>query len=447
VGTNYVVWTATDIHGNSSTCTQQVVVVDTEPPTINCTLLNLQCASQVPTPINTTGVAISAGGVNASDNCGTVTVTWLGDVTNSLGCANHFTILRSYEATDSAGNTNGCEQTITVNDTTPPTAVCTNITVNLNANGLVFITAAQVDGGSYGNCGGPVTRAINRHSFGCGNIGPNPVVLTVTDSCGNTNSCTAIVTVRDVTPPVISCPAAVMVNADEGQCYASGVVLGTPEASDNCGVASIVNNAPANLPVGTNLVIWTATDPSGNSTTCTQQVVVVDNQPPVISCTDLTVTIPMEMTCACGVSLGAPQVSDNCGIASVVSNALSCYDVGTNSVVWTATDIHGLSSTCTQQVIVTQVAVDAGDFAITGIQAIGDDINLTWQTFGNSTNVIQLANPTIDGSYTNVFTNIGSVFVPGSGLVITNWTDYGGATNFPTRFYRIHFELGAPCSP
>ena len=97
--------------------------------------------------------------------------------------------------------------------------------------------------------------------------------------------------------------------------------------------------------------------------------------------------------------------------------------------------------------IVTQVAANSGNVAITDIQAIGNDIELTWQTFGNSTNVIQLAMPTIDGSYTDVFTDIGSLFVPGSGLLITNWTDYGGATNFPTRYYRIHFQLGPPCGP
>ena len=213
VGTNYVVWTATDIHGNSASCTQQVIVVDTEPPAISCGPLNFQCAGEVLPPVNTTGVGINTNGVTASDNCGPVTLTWLGDVTNSLGCVNRFTIQRSYMATDSAGP-NGCTQTITVHDTTPPVAICTNITVNLNANGLATITAAQVDGGSFDNCGGALTLAIDRTLFGCGDIGPNAVTLTVTDACGNTNSCIATVTVRDVTPPSITGPANLTVNAD-----------------------------------------------------------------------------------------------------------------------------------------------------------------------------------------------------------------------------------------
>ena len=330
-------------------------------------------------------------------------------------------------------------------------AVCTNITVNLNVNGLVFITAAQVDGGSYDNCG-PVTLAIDQTLFGCGDIGPNPVTLMVTDQCGNTNSCTAIVTVRDIIPPVVTCPANVTVNADPGQCYGA-VALGTSTASDNCGVLSVVSFAPSSFrgqfPVGTNFVTWTATDVSGNSASCTQLVVVVDNQPPIITCPpDVTVSNPVGMSCAIDVALGAPVVNDNCGVASTTNNAPSSFSLGTNLVVWTATDVHGNSATCTQQVMVLTVPVDSGSVKIVSIEAIGNDINLTWQTFGSTTNVIQLDNSIADGNFTNSFTDIATVLVPGTGTVITNWVDIGGATNFPSRYYRIHVELGAsPCPP
>jgi hypothetical protein len=370
----------------------------------------------------------------------------VGDTTNSLGCVNHFAILRTYKATDAAGNTNSCTQTITVNDTTPPVAICTNITVNLNGSGLAFITAAQVSNGSYDNCFGPVTLAIDNSIFGCGNIGPNSVTLTVTDQCGNTNSCMAIVTVRDVTPPTISCPSNVTTNANPGQCSATGIALGTATASDNCG-AFVANNAPSSFPVGTNFVAWTASDASGNSSTCTQQVVVVDNQPPVITCSDVIVTIPDDMTCACDPSLGSPLVSDNCGVASLTNDAPSCFPVGTNLVVWTATDIHGNSANCMQQVVVVQVTVDSSNFHILAIEAINDDVKLTWQTFGNSTNVIQLVDPIVNGNYTNSYIDIDTVLVPGSGAVIADWVDFGGATNEPSRYYRIRFEPGPPCSP
>jgi hypothetical protein len=52
-------------------------------------------------------------------------------------------------------------------------------------------------------------------------------------------------------------------------------VLGTPTVSDIVDPAPAVsNNAPATFPIGTTAVTWTATDASGNSSTCTQQVTV-----------------------------------------------------------------------------------------------------------------------------------------------------------------------------
>jgi len=94
---------------------------------------------------------------------------------------------------------------------------------------------------------------------------------------------------------------------------------------------------------------------------------------------------------------------------------------------------------------VVAVTVDSSNFSILAIEAIGDDINLTWQTFGNSTNVIQLATPIIGGNYTNNYIDLDTVIVPGSGAVITNWVDVGGATNYPSRFYRMGLQLGPPC--
>src|SRR5207245_2272055 len=90
--------------------------------------------------------------------------------------------------------------------------------------------------------------------------------------------------VVDNQAPSISCPAAVMVNTDAGQCTATNVALGSPVTGDNCAVASVVNDAPASYPVGTNVVVWTATDIHGNARSCTQQVIVADSEPPTISC-------------------------------------------------------------------------------------------------------------------------------------------------------------------
>jgi hypothetical protein len=58
--------------------------------------------------------------------------------------------------------------------------------------------------------------------------------------------------------------------------------LGSPVTGDNCGVATVVNNGLAAYPPGTNNVIWTVTDGSGNTATCVQRVIVRDTAPPAI---------------------------------------------------------------------------------------------------------------------------------------------------------------------
>src|SRR5207247_6081754 len=58
----------------------------------------------------------------ATDACGTATVNQLSDVTTQGSCANNYTEVRTWDAVDACGNHSAAvSQTITVQDTTPPT--------------------------------------------------------------------------------------------------------------------------------------------------------------------------------------------------------------------------------------------------------------------------------------------------------------------------------------
>nr|MBX2828042.1 HYR domain-containing protein [Flavobacteriaceae bacterium] len=59
----------------------------------------------------------------------------------------------TFTATDLAGNSVSCSFTITVEDTEDPIAVCQDITVQLDANGMYTLNASEIDGGSSDNCG------------------------------------------------------------------------------------------------------------------------------------------------------------------------------------------------------------------------------------------------------------------------------------------------------
>ncbi|MFZ1617793.1 MAG: HYR domain-containing protein, partial [Flavobacteriales bacterium] len=146
-------------------------------------------------------------------------------------------------------------------------------------------------------------------------------------------------------------PADVTANTNSG-CTATGVVLGTPTTADNCGVATVSNNAPVAFPIGVTNVTWTVTDNSGNTATCIQKVTVSDNVNPTITCpADVTATTNTACT-ATGVVLGTPVTADNCGVASVTNNAPATFPLGVTNVTWTVTDNSGNTATCIQKVTV-----------------------------------------------------------------------------------------------
>ena len=75
-------------------------------------------------------------------------------------------------ATDDDSNTASCDYQVSLVDNAPPTAVCQNATVQLDASGNGSISAAaMLDGGSSDNCGGVLTYSPTDYNFSCGNAG------------------------------------------------------------------------------------------------------------------------------------------------------------------------------------------------------------------------------------------------------------------------------------
>ena len=81
---------------------------------------------------------------------------------------------------------------------------------------------------------------------------------------------------------------------------------------------------------------------------------------------------------------------------------------------------------------------NASLFQITAVTPQSGDILVTWATAGGTTNVVQVNAGDVVGSYTTNFTDLSPlVILPGSGPATTNYLDTGGATNIPSRYYRI----------
>lgn len=103
-------------------------------------------------------------------------------------------------ATDAYGNVSSCTSLINVVDNTAPTAICQDLNIQLDANGMATIAEDAVNNGSFDNCSYTIDTDVT--SFTSADIGANAVVMTVTDASGNASSCTATVNVFGAGPAV-----------------------------------------------------------------------------------------------------------------------------------------------------------------------------------------------------------------------------------------------------
>ncbi len=293
-------------------------------------------------------------GATAQDGCSGVA---LSVTTNGLVSPN---VLGSYNlqyiATNASGNSATSTRTVNVVDTTPPQILFSFTNLTLAANGNCQAVLPDLTGTNYfiasDNCSS-VTVTQTPPAGTPLSLGTNKLVLTATDASANTVSQTNELVVTDQHPPVLVCPPNVQLSADQGQCTRTNVALGAPTVSDNCGPVAVTNDAPLIFPVGTNLVTWTAADGHGNTTNCLQLVIIKDTELPVLLAPG-TVTVLSDpgTNYASSVALGTPVSSDNCGLAGVTNDAPNAFPEGTNTVNWTATDIHGNVAFAAQQVVV-----------------------------------------------------------------------------------------------
>ncbi len=275
LGTTTVSYTVTDNAGNIATCSFDITVEDTEPPTITC-----PADIMVSTDPGTCEAVVTWTEPITDDNC-------LVDGANSLYSSGDAFPLGTttviYVVTDDTGNEATCSFDITVEDTEPPTITCPeDITVSTDA-GTCDAVVTWTNPVNMDNCS--IATVISTHNSGdTFPLGLTTVTYTVTDDAGNTATCDFEIAVEDNEPPSITCPADISTSTDTGVCLATGVALGVPLTSDNCPGTTVSNDAPASYPVGMTTVIWTVTDGAGSTGTCEQTVTIIDDEAPVANC-------------------------------------------------------------------------------------------------------------------------------------------------------------------
>lgn len=375
-GVTAVLWTATDVNGNISTYTINVTVSDTEAPVFSdCPTNQILTIGLYTSACN--GVATNWSIPQATDNCSAVTITQIAGPSSTSTLTVGLQEI-TYKAEDVSGNFSTCTFYINVINTTNPIIICSpNVTQNVDENScswsspLGSLTPFQ----AIGNCTTVTWDVLNpsgTHTLGTSDVsgyafmpGSSTVTYTITDADQNTQSCSFEVKVVDTIFPTIVTPNNLNLNLTSG-CSLSNVNLGIPIVLDNCAGATYVNNAPAIFPIGTTIVVWTATDVYGNVTKENQTVTVVDSAVPVITFAGGHTISKLNSQNTCGYAvLGLefdPTATDNCTIVSMTHdyagwnnpNTLNgaTLPIGVTVVTWTALDSNGNTSTYIQTITV-----------------------------------------------------------------------------------------------
>ena len=348
-GSVTVTITATDDAGNTSTATKTISVVDNAAPviTVSNTTLALDGNGVVTLPSAT---------ATAADNCTStpnVTYSQTTFTCSDLG-ANTVTVT----AADANGNVATQTFTVTVEDNIAPTVtmLSTFADVALDATGAASISINNLASNVSDNCGTP-TLTITPSTFSCTDLGSNTVTVVATDASGNATTQQATITIVDNTAPsiaTVSGAVTVTLDASGAATIATSDVVSS--TSDNCTSAPTVSITPSAFgcaDLGSNTVTITATDASGNVSTATKAVTVVDNAAPTIVASNTTITLD-----ANGVAVlpnATASATDNCSAAPSIAysqTTFTCADLGANTVTITATDASGNAATSTITVTV-----------------------------------------------------------------------------------------------
>jgi hypothetical protein len=345
VGVSTVSYAAVDNAGNTANCSFTVSVSDDDAPVAVCQNLSIGLVGGQ--------ASISAEDIDAgsTDNCGIVSIV---ATPTSFDCSNAGNNTVVLTVADAAGNAASCVATVTVTDGEAPIAVCQHLSVQLDANGQASISAEDIDGGSSDNCG-IVTISATPTSFTCANVGDNTVTLTVGDAAGNTASCTAIVEVTDDIAPTALCTDYTYYLDETGFVRAQSYEVGAG-SYDNCAIDTmiLVNCSLFCDAVGTAEHTLIVIDESGNTSTCTADITVLDTISPTAVCMD----VQLSLDGSGNVSINSEDLDggsyDNCGIVSIVASQTNfdCSNVGVNTVTLTVTDASGNSGTCSATVTI-----------------------------------------------------------------------------------------------
>ncbi|MEO1515349.1 MAG: HYR domain-containing protein [Bacteroidota bacterium] len=389
LGTTLLTYTATDINGNTSSCTSRITV--NGPFGIICpadTVVD-QVAGGCNAIVNDIDLVI-VDSLNLVAEFGYTLsgVTSGGDVGQASGTLFNVGVTTvTYTATDVDGNQIVCSFTVTVRDTEMPTLTCPADVVTDNANG--FCSAAinagleptsindncRIDSVWYELSGATMGNGVISANGSSFNVGQTTVTFFAKDRDGNVGQCSFTVTVNNTELASLSCPSDTIVQALSGT---TAVVENiAPQVSSNCPAVITYTLSGATTGSGSDdasgstfsegvTTVTYSVDNGAGVVTCSFTVTITTNPDLMIDCPTDQVVGNDAGTCTAVVSgIGVTQNLPSVSIQSIsysLSGATtgsgsddasgSTFNQGVTNVTYTVQTVDGQSESCSFTVTV-----------------------------------------------------------------------------------------------
>lgn len=339
---------ATDGSLNANTCTFTVNKVDNTAPNITCPGTITQAAGS-----GTCAATVTYTTPSGTDNCAGVTTT----LTAGQASGSSFpvgTTTNTFRATDASGNSTTCSFNVVITDGQPPAITCPGNITQAAATGTCSATVTFTAPTGTDNCSGATTTQTAGQPSGTSfPVGVTTNTFRVTDASSNSTVCSFTVTVTDNQAPSLTCPSNSTAPQNSGTCIGP-INFTMPTASDNCSGATVTQTfGPPNgstASVGGNSIILQATDASGNTSTCSFIIDILDTELPSITCPPNQTAFTSPTSCDTIVNYPAPVATDNCSIAQITlmtgNPSGGQFFIGPTTVTLVAGDLSSNVSSC-----------------------------------------------------------------------------------------------------
>lgn len=374
LGSSTIVVSVSDASGNTSTANVSLTVADTTPPSILGTPGSVtvsvgdNCQAVVPNVVTN---------VLATDNCTPVaqlTLTQTPAAGTPIGLGNSTIVVT---VSDASGNTSTTNVSLTVVDTTPPSILGTpgSVTVSVGDNCQAVVPNVLANVLATDNCTPAGQLTLSQTPAAGTLVGPghSTIVVKVSDASGNISTANVVLNAVDVTPPsILGTPGALTVSADANCQAAVPNVLPNVLATDNCTPANqlvLTQNPAAGTVVGTGnyTILVSVADASGNTSTATVPLSVVDGTAPTILSVPGPITLTVNSNCQAVVPNVLTNVlaTDNCTpanqlVMSQTPAAGTVVDRGSFVITVTVSDAVGNTSSAGIPLTVTNMMAPTG---------------------------------------------------------------------------------------